>query len=154
MTIRIERLHASSPEIAICARWRIDAFGDVLENTYAQEEARLNEFVAGEPGQAGFVAYWDNIPIGTCLLAPKEIEPCHPLTPWLAGLFVAADYRKRGAGEALVCATVAAAQALGHDRIYLYTDDAEPFYLRLGWFVQERNEWQGQPFVLMAKQLR
>jgi GNAT superfamily N-acetyltransferase len=154
MAIRIGKLQANTPEIAFCARWRIDAFGDVLENTYAQEEQRLNEFVAGEPGQVGFVAYWDAIPIGTCLLAPKEIEPCHPLTPWLAGLFVLEDYRKRGAGEALVRATENHAQALGHARVFLYTDDAKLFYLRLGWFVQERNEWHGQPFALMAKQLR
>lgn len=152
--IRIDRLQPHTPEIAICARWRIDAFSDVLENTYAQEEQRLNDFLSGGPGQVGFVAYAGNAPAGTCLLTPKEIEPCHPLTPWLAGLFVAAEFRRRGIAEALIRTVENAAKEQGHDFIHLYADEKEmPFYAKRGWRVEERFEWFGEPTTLMAKAL-
>ena len=152
--IRIDRLRPQTPEIEICARWRIDAFSDVLGNTYAQEEQRLNDFVSGGPDQVGFVAYVGNLPAGTCLLAPKEIEPCHPLTPWLAGLFVAAEFRRRGVAEALIRAIENAAKEQGHDFIYLYADEKEvPFYAKRGWTVAEQFEWLGAPTTLMSKVL-
>ena len=149
----IARLRSNTPEIAICARWRIDAFSDVLGNSYEQELARLNEFASVEHEQAGFVAYWGETPAGTCLLAPKEIEPCHPVTPWLASLFVAGEFRGRGLGRALVSAVEQEARKLGNDQIYLYTDEAEPLYHKLGWTVAERDVWQGVPTVLMSKRL-
>ena len=149
----ISRLRPDTPEIAICARWRIETFSDVLGNSYEHELARLNEFASVERGQAGFVAYWGETPAGTCLLAPKEIEPCHPVTPWLAGLFVAEEFRGRGLGKALVNAVEQEARQLGNDQIYLYTDEAERFYGKLGWTVAERDVWQGVPFLLMSKLL-
>jgi GNAT superfamily N-acetyltransferase len=150
----IARLRPGTPEIAICARWRINAFSDVLGNSYEQEVARLNEFASVEQGQAGFVAYWGETPVGTCLLVPKEIEPCQPVTPWLAGLFVAGEFRGRGLGKALVNAAEQEARQQGNGQIYLYADDeAEPLYHKLGWTVAERDVWQGVPTVLMSKRL-
>jgi GNAT superfamily N-acetyltransferase len=149
--ISISRLRPDTPEIAICARWRIDAFSDVLGTSHEQEVARLNAFASVPKGEAGFVAYWGEATAGTCLLAQKEIEPCHPLSPWLAGLFVDADFRRRGVGEALVRAVELEARQQGHDRIYLYTDETEPFYHKLGWTVEERGIWQGAPSVLMSR---
>lgn len=155
MAFRIKRLRANTPEIITCARWRIDAFGGVLGNSFREEEARLNVFVSGGPGQVGFVAYVEDTPVGTCLLAPMEIEPCHPLTPWLAGLFVAEEFRQRGVASALIAAIGAEARKLGHEFIHLYADEKEvPFYARQGWMVKERFDWHDEPTVLMMKNLR
>ena len=151
--ISISRLRPDTPEIAICARWRIDAFSEVLGTSHEKEVARLNAFASVPKGEAGFVAYWGETPAGTCLLARKEIEPCHPLSPWLAGLFVATEFRKRGVAEALIRAIENEAQAQGHDFIYLYADEEEAFYAKRGWTVVERFEWLGAPTTLMSKAL-
>ena len=44
--IRISRLCPNTPEITACARWRIEAFSDVLGTDVEQELARLNEFAS------------------------------------------------------------------------------------------------------------
>ena len=86
-----------------------------------------------------------------CLLVPNEIEPCHPVTPWLAGLYVSAKFRGRGLAKALVDALEQEARRFGNARIYLYTDDAENFYYKLGWTVDERGLWHDMPMLLMSK---
>ncbi len=149
--ISISRLFPNTPEIATCARWRIAAFSDVLGTDVEQEQARLNEFASGTERQAGLLAYWNGEPAGVCLLAPNEIEPCHPVTPWLAGLFVSPKFRGRGLAKALVGAVEQEALRSGNARIYLYTDDAENFYRKLGWIVDERGVWHDMPMSLMSK---
>lgn len=151
--IGISWLLPDTPEITICARWRIDAFSDVLTNSFEQELVTLNEFASVKKGQAGFVAHWDGQPVGVCLLVPKEIEPCHPVTPWLAGLFVAPEFRKRGIATSLIGTVGQEALQQGNDRIYLYTDESETFYARRGWIVEERCIWHGMPTLLMSKKL-
>jgi predicted N-acetyltransferase YhbS len=148
--ILIRPVTAHSPEIMVCARWRAGAFPDVLGASVDDECRRLNDFIARDDGLA-LIALCNGEPAGTCLLAPKEIEPCHDLTPWLAGLYVAPEFRKRGVGAALVHAIEDAARQRGHRSVYLYTDDAEPFYARLGWTVQERLDWHGFPMALMVR---
>ena len=39
-------------------------------------------------------------------------------------------------------------------RIYLYTTDAEGYYEALGWQVVDRFDWDGEPFVLMCRDLQ
>jgi GNAT superfamily N-acetyltransferase len=60
-------------------------------------------------------------PIGTCLLAESEIEPNHDVSPWLAGLFVVPEHRRKGAGAVLVRAIEDQARQRGFSRLYLYT---------------------------------
>jgi GNAT superfamily N-acetyltransferase len=151
--ISISRLLPDTPEIAIVARWRLDTFSDVLTNSFQQELVMLDEFAAVKEGQAGFVASWDAQPVGVCLLVPTEIEPCHRVTPWLAGLFVAPEFRKRGIATSLIDAVEEEAQRQGNDRIYLYTDESEMFYARRGWTVEQRIVWHGLPTLLMSKKL-
>jgi GNAT superfamily N-acetyltransferase len=151
--ISISRLLPQTPEIAIVARWRLDTFSDVLTNSFQQELVMLNEFASVKEGQAGFVARWDAQPVGVCLLVPTEIEPCHPVTPWLAGLFVAPEFRKRGIATSLIDAVEREALRQGNDGIYLYTDESEMFYARRGWAVEQLIIWHGLPTLLMSKKL-
>jgi predicted N-acetyltransferase YhbS len=82
---------------------------------------------------------------------PAGAEGNQTLSPWLAGLFVDAEFSRRGVGEALVRAVEREARQQGHDHIYLCTDETEPFYHKLGWIVKERDIWQGAPSVPVSK---
>src|SRR5947209_11924538 len=99
--IEISVLQPGSAELAACARWRAEAFA-VLGADADEERARLERFVADQRRQAALVAKYSGLPVGTCLLVPSEIDPNHELSPWLAGLFVVPEQRRRGAGAALV----------------------------------------------------
>ena len=146
-------LRPGAPGIALCAKWRLEAFGDVLGASLPDEIKRLENFVGGGDDQVALMATCHGAPAGTCLLAPKELEPCHPLTPWLAGLYVVPEFRRRGIGRSLIRATEEQAAQRGHSQIYLYSDDAIAYYEGLGWRVVERTDWHGFPMALMTRDL-
>src|SRR5262245_8378622 len=94
-------LEPGTPELAICARWRANVFS-VLKSSFERELRSLELFASDQSHGVGLVAKADGEPVGTCLLVESEIEPNHDVSPWLAGLFVVPEYRRKGAGAALV----------------------------------------------------
>lgn len=141
-----------TPELAICARWRAETFS-VLGASFEQELKSLELFTSDQALGVALVAKLGDQPIGTCLLVESEIEPNHDVSPWLAGLFVVPEHRRRGAGAVLVHAIEDQARARGVARLYLYTSAAAGFYTRLGWAVLDRTNWKGFDTAFMARDL-
>jgi N-acetylglutamate synthase-like GNAT family acetyltransferase len=102
---------------------------------------------------SSFVALRGAQPVGVVNLIECNLEPRCNLTPWLAGLFVHPDERHAGVGSQLVgfCEREAASQ--GFAKLYLYTERAEGFYRRLGWRTIESLTWEGEPIVVMERDL-
>ena len=147
-------MRPGTPEIALCAKWRLEAFGDVLANSLEDEILRLEAFTAEQTQQVSLIARYDGVPAGTCLLTPKELEPCHPVSPWLAGLYVVPEFRRLGIGKMLIRDIEDQARQRGNTRLYLYADDAIEYYEGLDWQVVERTLWKDFPMALMARDLR
>jgi GNAT superfamily N-acetyltransferase len=141
-----------TPELAICARWRVNAFS-VLQASLEEEFRSLELFASDQTKGIALVAKADGEPIGTCLLVESEIEPNHDVSPWLAGLFVIPERRREGAGTILVRAIEDQARRRGFSRLYLYTSEAIAFYANLGWSVLDRTNWRGLDTTLMAREL-
>lgn len=141
-----------TPELAICARWRANAFS-VLKASFEQELRSLELFASDQSHGVVLVAKADDEPIGTCLLVESEIEPNHDVSPWLAGLFVVPEHRRKGAGAILVRAVEDQARQREFTRLYLYTTEAAGFYARLGWSVLDRTNWRGFDTALMVRDL-
>ena len=112
---------------------------------------QISEFVARQDYEIALLAEVGGRPAGTCLFVRHEIDPVHDLTPWLAGLYVAPEFRNRSIGRALVAAIEGHAREVGCERLYLYTSGAETYYAQLGWRVSERFPWDGAPFALMHR---
>jgi GNAT superfamily N-acetyltransferase len=146
-------LRPSAPELSTCAKWRVEAFSDVLEAGVEAEERSLQAFTSDQNGQLALVAKLDGILAGTCLLARSELEPCHPVSPWLAGLYVAPEHRRRGVGRVLVATIEDQARQRGNHRLYLYTVSAIKYYERLGWSTIDQIDWKGFATTLMAREL-
>ena len=153
-TIEVLELQQSSPEIETCARWRVEAFSDVLEANAEEEERSLDQYVQNRAAGVALIAKLNGVLAGTCLLVPKELEPCHPVSPWLAGLYVDPMYRMHGVGQMLVRAIEDEARLRGHDRLYLYTGSAIGYYQRQGWTEEDRFDWKGIPTTMMVRHLR
>jgi len=145
-------LEPGTPELAICARWRANAFS-VLKASFDQELRSLELFASDHSHGVALVAIANGEPVGTCLLVESEIEPNHDVSPWLAGLFVVPEFRRKGAGAVLVRAIEDQARQRGFSRLYLYTTDAAGFYAMLGWSVLDRTNWRGSDTALMVRDL-
>jgi predicted N-acetyltransferase YhbS len=142
-----------SPEIAICARWRVAEFSDVLKTSFEEECRSLEKLLADSIDDVALIARVDGVAAGTCLLVGSEIDPLHDVSPWLAGLYVTPEHRGMGVGSALIRAIEDNARLQGHGHLYLYTDGAQALYERLGWKPVERFNWKGFPTVLMQRDL-
>jgi GNAT superfamily N-acetyltransferase len=84
---------------------------------------------------------------------PDRADLAH-LRPWLAGVYVAAEERRRGVGSRLVSHVEACALSFGVQRLYLYTSEARGFYERLAWRVVAEDRYGGEPITIMARDLR
>jgi GNAT superfamily N-acetyltransferase len=132
----------------------VETFSDVLDRTIQEEQVSLQALTSDQSEQVALIAKVDGALAGTCLLVRSELEPCHPVSPWLAGLYVAPEHRRQGVGEVLVRAIEDQARQRGNRRLYLYTDSAIHYYERLGWSIVDRIDWKGIPTLLMARDLQ
>jgi GNAT superfamily N-acetyltransferase len=102
----------------------------------------------------GVIALNEEDLCGFALLVLQDFELRANLSPWLAGVFVRPDHRKRGVGSALVERIQHEAKALGFKALYLYTAHAEAFYARLRWRVIERCAHNNRDYAVMARELK
>jgi predicted N-acetyltransferase YhbS len=89
--------------------------------------------------------------LGSASLLVTDLEGFEHLTPWLASVFVAPDFRGRGIGEALVRRIISESANIGHRSIYLWTAGQAEYYRRLGWEILQRTERQGNKLVIMHR---
>ena len=90
---------------------------------------------------------------GSAMLVPHDLESCPELTPWLAGVFVKPQYRRKGFASVLVARIAQEARALRFPHLYLYTPGSTRLYEQLGWSVLRHASQQGTSVVVMSKAL-
>lgn len=100
-------------------------------------------------GQAALIGLVDGQPAGSVFLVDSDLDTHTHLKPWLAGLLVLPEFRRRGLGEQLVAALVAEARDLGYDRLHLYTATPD-FYRKRGWQTVETLVLHGVPHDVMT----
>jgi len=144
---------ADRPEaIPTLAAWVYDQWGhwmspDATPETLAREfEKRTIPGCIPET----FVAVEGDAPLGTASLVAHDLPTRMDLSPWLAAVYVAPEFRDRGVGSALVQAVMDEAQALGVERLYLFTPEKMSFYGRLEWQVLERTKHRGRDVTVMV----
>ena len=154
MTIEITRLKPNSPELLTCAAWRYEAFLKSYGYSLLDSAAQLTK-LATQPDEyeTALIALVDGRLAGICLLVLQEFEPLHDVSPWLASLYVAPEYRKRGVARKLVAAIEDQARKHGVARLHLYTGDAEEFYLKCGWSLAEQGTADGEPYAFLTRDL-
>lgn len=99
----------------------------------------------------GVVALDGGRVIGTGCLKAHDMDTRNELTPWLAGIYVELEQRRKGIGSKLVITLEGIAKNLGTQRLYLYTPQSAGFYTRLGWAEYERTTYKGLGVTIMEK---
>ena len=152
--MRIQPLCDRRELVAELARYHFKEWGPLRPGeTLEQRTARL-QAVCGRSGvPSAFVATEGSRLLGSALLIPFDMESRKDLTPWVAGVFVVPEARRRGIGSALVNHVTDQARASGIPAVYLYTDKSENFYARLGWTAIDRCTEKGLSVVVMSRAL-
>jgi predicted N-acetyltransferase YhbS len=141
-------------EVPRIASWFFEQWRSLYEQEpLASVERRIRTWLTRNQIPTALVAVHDKQVVGTVALKLREL-PGLDYGPWLAGLFVVAEHRRRGIGALLVAAAERQASTLGVEQLHLYTPASEDFYERLGWAVAGRLDLRSGPVSLMSKSLR
>ena len=132
---------------AMITQWRDVLPEDTLESRTKQLQKHLNK----NKLPIAWVAHDQTEVFGTAALRVHDLEDRKDLTPWLGGVFVRPEYRRRGIASALCLAVEQKTWSLGYDSLYLFTPDKQSFYLRLGWQYCQKATWRGSPIDIMIK---
>lgn len=152
--MEIEYLADHKDVIQTLARWSYDEWIYLHpERTLSDVEQSMLERSNIEHLPLCLVALENDNVIGMIALKTSDLETRPNLTPWVAGLYVDIKNRGKGVGTKLVLSIEKKAARLGVSKLFLYTPDAEGFYLKLNWIVRERTEWQDHSVTVMEKDI-
>lgn len=150
---RIATLRERPDLIPLVANWLWDAFWH--PNGHPLEEVR--EILATCTAEIGtpqsFVLLAGDIPCGTASLVAADLEIRNDIGPWLAGVYVVPEARGQGCAQRLVTTVEDAARMSGYRSLFLYTNDAQALYEKLGWFAIEETMDARRPVTIMQRDL-
>jgi N-acetylglutamate synthase-like GNAT family acetyltransferase len=127
--------------------WRFALPDDTLEIRRQKLRTHCNR----DSLPIAWVAHKDGVTYGMAALRVTDLPGFEHLTPWLAGVFVLPEHRRRGIGSTLCRHVEACAAKMGYSQLYLFTLDQQPLYEKLGWRYMEKSAWNGMPVDLMTK---
>jgi GNAT superfamily N-acetyltransferase len=130
-------------------RWLYDASGRTIDDATAAHEQRAR--VDALP--IGIVAIVDDAVVGAGALKSDDLPLRPELTPWLASIFVAPEFRGRGVATAIVQRLGEEARRLQYRQLYLWTNSAAPLYAKLGWSELQSCDYCGERITIMVRQL-
>jgi len=131
--VRVEFLADRSDAIPQLARWLCAAWPEATGDDTAALERRLGGWRHRRILPLGLAAVDPTAALlGFAALEHGKSPSGEPVV-LLSTVFVAPWGRRQGTGKALCTTARAQAARLGHGTVHLYTANAAPFFLRLGW---------------------
>jgi GNAT superfamily N-acetyltransferase len=140
--------------IPAATRWIWDAWPELrtvptLDQEIADERAAMRR--DGVP--TTFIGMFEGRLAGRASLVGCDMTSRQDLTPWLSCVYVAPEYRRMGLASTLVERVAVEAERMGFEEVYLYTQDQQPLYRRLGWHSLEHAEYKSLRVTLMRRAL-
>jgi len=151
LPMTIENL-ADHPEfLPTIAQWQHGEWGHLRPgDTVEDRRNRLETSCERDRIPLTVVAFNDGQPLGSASLIQHDMDTRLELSPWLASVFVAPEFRRQGIGARLVRRIMAEAGALNVPTLYLYTVHSEAFYASLGWTLPEHSAYREQTVAIMT----
>jgi len=138
--------------LPLCTRWNYEEWGRDDGETLETISDAFAGMVRDARGEHVLIARIDSEPAGMALLIDNDLDSHAHLTPWVAGVYVAPQFRGKGVATALVAAAEKCARRDGHTEAWLYTDFPD-LYARMGWSTREILAGDRAGMALMAKVL-
>jgi GNAT superfamily N-acetyltransferase len=149
--MHIEYLVDRTEFIPTLARWHYGEWGNLRPGDSVEARIlRLQGWCGRGRVPLTVIAVLDNELLGSASLVEHDMDSRLDLTPWLAGVFVAPQHRRKGIGAALVRRIMDEATLLCVSRLYLYTVDSTAFYAGLGWSPVEETRYREKEVSIMS----
>ncbi|HAT43328.1 MAG TPA: N-acetyltransferase [Rheinheimera sp.] len=91
---------------------------------------------------------------GTGSLLLQDMTVHQELSPWLANIYIHPDKRGLGLGRLVVSQLMAQAHSRQLPTLYLFTEDQQAFYEKLGWTLLYREIYEGEWVSIMQWQVQ
>ncbi len=143
----------------------VSELASALFNQWSTMYARRNETLADVEKKVAERAVEGSIPltmvatdgdalIGSITIKNDDFPRRSDLNPWIAGVFIAPDYRGQGYSKKLIIhAEKVAKEQFGLSSIYLYTGSADGLYTKMGYEEIEVFDAHTRPLTVMGKSL-
>lgn len=152
--MQIIDLKDDKDSLPILAKWHQDEWyflepTETLQDRMARMERCLGDILV----PSIFIAKENNALLGSAAIIEHDMDTRLDLSPWLAGVYVSENYRKKGIGSKLVLHVMDQAKKNGFNTLYLYTLKHSDFYRKLGWTVMQETEYKECPITIMSVDL-
>lgn len=148
-------LLADHPDLVpTLSRWFHREWGHISADRTPERYARLlGDNLNRDQIPLTVIAFEGTRPVGTASLDVNDLDDQDELSPWLASVVVEPDCRGKGLGTALIRRIEDEAKRLGVKTLYLWTEDADALYVRLGWKRRQTRPYRDVTIVVMEKNL-
>ncbi len=154
MDIRVEPLGHHPGLISVVAHWHFEEWGhsdpEGSERTWA---SRLRGRARPEGIPSYYIAFVEDVAVGSVGLCESDMSTHPELSPWLSGLFVVPRFRRRGVGGLLARHAMNTARCASVRTLFLHTVGAERLYESHGWRTISRELYEGEPACVMSTEL-
>jgi N-acetylglutamate synthase-like GNAT family acetyltransferase len=148
--LKIINLRSAPEHVLTIAKWHHEQWGYLNPGgTVNTRVEKMQRYLTGVAMPSMYICVDGDKVLGTAALVESDMDSHPELSPWLASVYVRADYRRQGIGAQLVNKVVAVAKTLGHSPLYLFTPDQSHFYQHLGWQFIAQESYRGGEATLM-----
>jgi predicted N-acetyltransferase YhbS len=141
--------------IPVLAHWHHQEWQHLNPESY-DLQSRIKEYqeVVNSPGlPAMLVAHNNSQALGSVRLIKNDMDTHPELGPWLASLYVHPDFRRQGIATSLIRELEDVTRQLGFQDLYLFTEDRQQMYQKLGWQQLLIERYYNEQVVIMVKHL-
>lgn len=152
MDVEIEYLADRIDVLPTLAAWHHEQWGYLNpQNTISGRAKKLRRRSQKGKIPTTFVGFVRGQPIGSASLVENDLPTRPDLYPWLASVYVAPKWRRRGLGTQLVQRVILETGELGFGRLYLITPNQVAWYRSLGWSMIARFPHRNEQVALMER---
>jgi GNAT superfamily N-acetyltransferase len=142
MNLELKPLHECPADGGIALQWSLDLWGEHIPGFSREDWMRFYEngekanFLRweGDGQELIYIGKLGREVVGTIAIVDfDELEDFRHLTPWIAAFVVKPNLRGQGIGSHMLASLEKEAKRLGIERLYLWTQDQSPFYMKRGY---------------------
>jgi N-acetylglutamate synthase-like GNAT family acetyltransferase len=149
----ITDLKTESHHIPVLADWHHHEWSSFNPGKNVDQRIEsMQSYLSDDLVPSTFIAKGTHL-MGSAAIIENDMDIHAELTPWLASVYVAPEFRNQGVGSRLVERIMEEARKTGIRELYLFTPDRVSFYEKLGWQIFNTEMYRGHWVTVMSVKL-